>query len=222
MGCYINTNLELEKDKELLLGTCSEDELWSRLVNEIKDVEPLPLATKIKDLDDLKEKLSKGQFDAERYLLLHLIPKFTNVLEKYPGTGKKGIGLNMAGVHKVVHDRLCHTYLIAWCTFSSSPKLAIIFYTDEEDRVQAFIPMWGNTINPNTGKAIGWDVGYDFDQSLWAQSYREDFEYVCKELYGEVDDEYEDLIYDIVHSGILEPNFSAGDAEFGAYTRFAW
>ncbi len=87
MGCYINTNLELEKDKELLLGTCSEDELWSRLVNEIKDVEPLPLATKIKDLDDLRKKLSEGQFDAERYLLLHLIPKFTDVLEKYTGTG---------------------------------------------------------------------------------------------------------------------------------------
>lgn len=214
----INKTLELEKSRKIHIGSCTRDEFFEFLISLtwLGDDGDLPFRdTKVKDKKDYVEKLRKGVPDAERNLVSKLIKDHTTLLTDYADSKSNQIW--MAGVEKVVEDSWGFCFMEAWCVYNNSPRLVIYFYITPEKKLGWFVPKRGNTINPKTGKAIGWDTGYDFTPTAWMNDFPADFEFVCKEFYGEVDYGMHNIIYEVVHSGILRPDFHAARSEFEAY-----
>lgn len=127
--------------------------------------------------------------------------------------------ITYAGVQEYHYDRaLDFFYIVSWVTFNNSPKMCVILYLDENDKVSTFTPRRGNTVIGDDKTPLGWDTGYDFDISLWNQDYPEQANLIKTELgvMGEVE------AYEIIHNGILEPDYDLCKAEFEAYVRFDW
>ena len=194
MGCTVNSNLELKKDISLDWGLMSEDELLEKL--------------------GLRENI---EWAKESNAIREFIEKdYSYVIKPWMGSGKYQ-RLSWCGLRKICGEtRLGFRCAEVWITYYSSPKLCLYIYPDRDGNLKIFIPRRGNTINPRTDKPIGWDVGYDLDQRLWAQSYEEDYEFLVESL-GEMDEED---AYEISHKGILEPDWSACYSEFLAYAKF--
>ena len=200
MKCSVNRNLEIDsRKKELLMDLARPEDILEKigLVGDPDNILWEVANTKIKEF--FTDKLPKEWRDSKRFQQL-----------------------SWAGLEKTKYDRLSRSWVSVWVKYHDSPKLAIFLWLGEGEELRYYIPWRGNPINPKTGRPIGWDTGYIMDQSLWAQTYKDDYEFVCKELYGKVIDmeEGSDIIYDIVHSGILEPDWLACESEFQAYTSF--
>lgn len=127
--------------------------------------------------------------------------------------------ITYAGIQEYHYDRaLDFSYIVSWVTYNNSPKMCVILYLDENNDLKTFIPRRGNTVIGEDKIPLGWDVGYDFDISLWCQDYPEQVDLIKTELGLEDEEE----IYEIVHNGILEPDYTLCKAEFEAYVKFNW
>ena len=198
MKCSINRNLEIEsRRKELLMKLARPEEILEKL--GFKETDP--------------DKITWEETDT-------VIRDFFSKRLPTDWMGSRNMtSLSWAGIEKAEYDRLVRSKVFAWVKYQDSPKLGIVIWMGQGQELDWYIPWRGNPINPQTGRPIGWDAGYMFDQSLWAQTYPEDFEHVCRELYGgKVLEDGEETIYDIVHCGILEPDWTALESEFNAYS----
>ena len=130
-----------------------------------------------------------------------------------------GHEITFAGIQGYCYTRgLCIGYIVSWVIFNDSPKMCVILYLDENYKPRFFIPRWGNTVIGQDKTPLGWDVGYDFDKKLWCQDFPEQANLIKNEL-GITDEED---IYNIIHSGILEPNYERCKTEFHAYAKPIW
>lgn len=212
MGCTINNNLELRENISLMWGHTSESEFLQMFVDQCPE-------KREENREIFLDEEKRAWVDEWNFIqgFIHTSDLWPT-LQEFMGTKDKSRCLGYCGINRIYRDRLGFSFIEAWMTFSESPKLCVYIYPDSKGNIKTFLPMRGNTINPKTGKAIGWDVGYNFDARLWARDYEEDYNFLTQELLRGGDETFEEWdLYFIVHGGILQPNWEACRSEFLAY-----